>query len=651
MSGSADATVRIWRVKPSRESLEGSLLQEIRLSPRLFPLTVALHGHGASGCLFLAVAGTKQDVLIYSSVGLEAGFRFDHKATLTGHEGWIRSLDFARDTNNPESDLLLASASQDKYIRIWRIGRKRDNALPKALGLPTRLFGLYSGQVACKNVEFCTADRTYLAGFEALLPGHEDWVLSVCWNAEASPKRLLSASTDNSLSIWEPEATSGIWACTTRLGEVSMQKGATTATGSFGGLWLGLWGPGGVSIAALGRTGSWRRWDQRGPEERWTQTPAITGHFKSVNGLAWAKDGGYLLSTSLDQTTRIHACAQQGATETWHEIARAQIHGYDINCVDTLGTDRFVSGADEKLLRVFTKPRSTASLLETLSGTSAGGFSNLPSAAVMPTLGLSSKTIDHDNDHSSLDTTGPAPPTPSSFNKDIQAEIDQNALPTEDVLARRTLWPEIEKLYGHGYEIAAVAASHDGRLIASACKSSSFEHSVIRLYETEHWREINPSLAAHSLTVNCLRFSPDDKYLLSVGRDRQHAIFEREETSGNAYRSLSVNPKSHSRMVLGAAWAPLHQRTIFATAGRDKLIKIWELVGGSSQVQATVSTADAVRSIEFYARVIHNRLSLVYGTESGEVSICSIATNPLSILCSGRLVSRSDLSTLIPHVD
>ena len=40
---------------------------------------------------------------------------------MTGHEGWIRSLDFARESTEAGSDLLLASASQDKYIRIWRL--------------------------------------------------------------------------------------------------------------------------------------------------------------------------------------------------------------------------------------------------------------------------------------------------------------------------------------------------------------------------------------------------------------------------------------------------------------------------------------------------------------------------------------------------
>lgn len=51
--------------------------------------------------------------------------------TLTGHDNWVRDLSFATYTaseenthaNNifEEGDLMLASASQDKYIRLWKI--------------------------------------------------------------------------------------------------------------------------------------------------------------------------------------------------------------------------------------------------------------------------------------------------------------------------------------------------------------------------------------------------------------------------------------------------------------------------------------------------------------------------------------------------
>ena len=44
------------------------------------------------------------------------------------------------------------------------------------------------------------------------------------------------------------------------------------------------------------------------------------------------------------------------------------------------------------------------------------------------------------------------------------------APPTEENLLQNTLWPEMEKLYGHSNELSAVACSPDGALLASACK-------------------------------------------------------------------------------------------------------------------------------------------------------------------------------------
>ena len=92
----------------------------------------------------------------------------------------------------------------------------------------------------------------------------------------------------------------------------------------------------------------------------------ISGHTQAIKDIAWSKRGSYLLSTGSDQTTRLHAGWYRDSKQSWHEIARPQIHGYDLNCIDSIGDHeiQFISGADEKLLRVFDEPRATAELLE-----------------------------------------------------------------------------------------------------------------------------------------------------------------------------------------------------------------------------------------------------------------------------------------------
>jgi elongator complex protein 2 len=308
-------------------------------------------------------------------------------------------------------------------------------------------------------------------------------------------------------------------------------------------------------------------------------------------------------------------------------MARPQIHGYDLNCIDSLGTSQFVSGADEKLLRVFNEPKAVAQLLEKLCGFGGDHVQLMPDAANIPVLGLSNKAIEavaddaevpatHHNDRDAID--------PASVVHKSTLALDYP--PLEDHLSRHTLWPETEKLYGHGYEISCLAASHDGSIIATACKASSIDHAVIRLFETKDWHEIKPPLTAHSLTVTRLRFSADDKYLLSVGRDRQWAIFQRSEEIGHDFILLEANPKGHTRMILDAAWAPT-KTPIFATAGREKQVKIWAKEDDAGfKVVATIPEEHPVTAIDFLNIADEElRTFLAVGTEAGVFKVYCFA--------------------------
>lgn len=630
-TGSADASIKLWNL----ENDQLTLLQGVKTTPKYFPMCLSLSYAGdEDDVLVLASAGTRDIVQIFTAEVKSENVQFDLQATLTGHEGWIRSLSFAKETCAPDSDLLLASASQDKYIRIWRFHQGRELPAAAASGSdPSSDPYLPGKSPSNKAHRLQSAGKDFSVTFEALLLGHEDWIYSARWQRQDDDKlQLLSTSADNSLAIWEADSSSGIWVSMARLGEISREKGATTATGSTGGFWTGLWSPDGKSVACLGRTGSWRRWEYVPAEDFWQPCVAVSGHTRAVTGITWAKNGEYLLSTSSDQTTRLHTRWDRPGNETWHEMSRPQIHGYDLNCIDSVGASQFVSGADEKLMRVFSEPKAVASMLNRLAGIGGGmDVQNMPDAANMPVLGLSNKAIDaveDDQEIQPIDDRDREAMDPASIVKKSHLEIDHP--PFEETLSRHTLWPETEKLYGHGYEISCLAASHDGTLVASACKASSTNHAVIRLFETNRWTELKPPLTAHSLTATRLRFSSDDQFLLSVGRDRQWAIFERAPEDEAAYKLLQINPKGHTRMVLDAAWAPASSTApVFATAGRDKQVRVWAAKpneDGKLQFSQTASipTASPVTSVDFVPQVIDGRFVLAVGTELGRLSLCLI---------------------------
>ncbi|KAF2686823.1 WD40 repeat-like protein [Lentithecium fluviatile CBS 122367] len=621
-TGSSDGTVKIWKlIHDARFStVRTELLQTIDLSPKYFPLSLAL-GNLDESSVVLAVGGTRSIIQIFVSQDTQ----FQLSATLTGHEGWIRSLDFTRETSDNDSDLFLASASQDKYIRLWRVHPGEElPAVSSALNDPS--LGVLGKSLSNKAHRIESASSKYSITFEALLLGHEDWIYTSSWRRRDGKLQLLSTSEDNSLAIWEADLTSGVWVCITRLGEISAQKGSTSATGSAGGFWIGLWSPDGDSVVSLGRTGSWRRWTYSAPEDMWKQQVGITGHTKQVKGLCWSRDGSYLLSTGSDQTTRLFSEWKRAEGSSWHEFSRPQIHGYDLNCIDCVCNLQFVSGADEKLLRVFDEPKGVSGMLNRLCKIDVTGV-DLPDAANIPVLGLSNKAIQAVGDEEPVENGGDderEAVDPASIVR--KSTLDFDHPPFEDHLARHLLWPETEKLYGHGYEISAVAISRDGSMVATACRASSIDHAVIRLYDTKEWLEIKPPLKAHSLTVYALQFSPDDRYLLSVGRDRQWVIWERGAEA--SYELKHSNPKGHSRMILDGSWAALHQAT-FLTAGRDKAVKIWQVTDKEIILKGNVVATAAVTAVACNQGISTSMLQFAFGTEVGEIYICSAGAEKL----------------------
>ncbi|GAB7354179.1 hypothetical protein MBLNU459_g4732t1 [Dothideomycetes sp. NU459] len=661
ITGAADARVIVWRLGISEGlSVEAEIVQSISLKPRFFPLAIAITQLQDCTNVF-AVAGTAASIQIY----LQREGQFNLSATLTGHEGWLRSLDFVRESSAADSDILLASASQDKYIRLWRF--HKGSELPAAAASATDpALGAFGKSLSNKAHYIGEGQSQHSITFEALLIGHEDWIYTAQWftkASEGSNPRLLTASADNSLAVWERDVDSGVWTCATRLGEISAQKGSTSATGSTGGFWIGLWSPDGETMVSLGRTGSWRMWTYQTTEDRWIQQVGISGHIKEVKDVVWSRDGMYLLSTGSDQTTRLYSQWKRDDAQTWHEMARPQIHGFDLNCLDSVGKTQFISGADEKLLRVFNKPRAVANLLNKLGRKSDDiSTDDLPEAANIPVLGLSNKAITASSTEEEvveaisadpLSTHDRSAADPSTATH--KSPLDLERPPFEDHLARHTLWPEHEKLYGHGYEISAVATSHDGALVATACRASSLDHAVIRLYETRGWREVRPALAAHTLTVTSLAFSPDDTFLLSTGRDRQWALFERrrggsdddddddddDDSRRTTYALATANPKGHSRMILDCSWAPASSGAVFATSGRDKAVKIWRVeADGAVECKATIATSGPATAVAFTLEAQADRITLAYGTEDGGISVAVLDRNDWAVVKSLQIDSK-----------
>lgn len=585
-STSSDGAVNVWEViLPSSAGGDCivSCLESLFVGSKPMVALSLAKLPGNTGHIVLAMGGLDNKVHLYSG---ERTGKFVHACDLKGHTDWIRSLDFSLPIcTGGGNSLLLVSSSQDKGIRIWKMALR--TSLPNSNGAYRKeevsLASYIEGPV------LVAGSSSYQISLESLLIGHEDWVYSVEWQPPSTdsaegiacyqPQSILSASMDKTMMIWQPERTTGIWMNVVTVGELSH-----CALGFYGG----HWSPNGDSILAHGYGGSFHLWKNVGVNfENWQPQKVPSGHFAPVTDIAWARSGEYLLSVSNDQTTRIFAPWQNEVYlrdgESWHEIARPQVHGHDISCVTIVqgkGNHRFVSGADEKVARVF---EATLSFLKTLNHatsqqSSAEDFQMDVQilGANMSALGLSQKPIylqaapeiAEKTANDGLETIPDAVP------------VALTEPPIEEQLAWHTLWPESHKLYGHGNELFSLCCDREGKLVASSCKAQSATVAEIWLWQVGSWKAVG-RLQSHSLTVTQMEFSHDDKFLLAVSRDRQFSIFsiERKGTEEISHQ-LVARQEAHKRIIWSCSWNPFGHE--FATGSRDKTVKIWSVEKGNS---------------------------------------------------------------------
>ncbi|KAI8390089.1 WD40-repeat-containing domain protein [Blakeslea trispora] len=639
-TGSSDGTIRIWERTIVDENTDQVECIQIINNGNKYPMSLALSYLPETNTPILASGHTDKLISIYAQ---QSG-QFEKKHTLQGHDNWVRDLAFATYTSThadtkhqfQDGDLMLASASQDKYIRLWKISTyvpptavkstaetSLANVSEDDLSEALKKSELEDEQLSTKAHLITVNEKEYSLMFEALLMGHDDWVFSVEWQRPylesgnlVQPMRLISASIDKSMMIWSPDEDTGVWVNESRMGDI----GGSTYLGFCGA----LFSPDGKSIVSHGANGSFHLWQEQATQGHWAPEVAISGHFKSVESVAWDPRSRYLLSASLDQTTRLFApwnrSSGEGKVTTWHEVGRPQVHGYDIKCIAFVHDWQFVSGADEKVLRLFDAPRSCVQSLAQLTDDAEvlSGIESRPVGANLPALGLSNKAVfEGDSVPQQEQSQEVGSHSATAASAEALAQV-MNHPPYEEHLLQHTLWPEVEKLYGHSYELIAVDATHDGQYVASACKAANPEYAVVRLFDTKHWKEVPTKIDAHALTVTQIRFSHNDRYLLTVSRDRFWSISERTEDPETPYRLVAKN-KAHARIIWDCSWS--HDDKLFVTGSRDKTLKVWSKQDDKWDCVATIKCEEAITAVDFAPVLVNDRYVVAVGLENGQIQL------------------------------
>ncbi|CAO1304756.1 unnamed protein product [Diamesa tonsa] len=608
---SVDSSVKLW-IKKGEEFL---CYQTISLKTGIC-FAVRFYQLPNDAGIILAFATDDDNIQLHGS---DKENIFTKVETLSGHEDWVRGLDFTVEESS--GDLLLASSSQDSFIRLWRISARSEGSQRKIVD-PEDVLQIEERTFKVNNMKFALS-------LESVLQGHENWVYSVDWckDKDTGALQLLSSSMDKSMIIWTLDVESGIWSEKVRVGEV-------------GGNSLGFYGAkfrsNGKSIIGLGFQGSFHLWSQNSDNESlWEPGVIVSGHFKEVKDIGWEPEGEFLISISMDQTSRIHgAWKRDGHSDTYHEIARPQIHGYDMQCMAVLSRYKFASAAEEKIVRTFQAPGNFVENFRSLCKITVDPEGDelikcIPKGAAVPSLGLSNKAVfdedlvDKNNDIRFKD----------EYPEKYFVPMSLVEPPAEEFLMQNTLWPELQKLYGHGYELYSLAANKSGTILASACKATTQDHAEIILWNTENWK-ILQKLNSHKLTVTQMEFSPDGERLLSVSRDRRWTIFQNTPSSEGALNYLLVgttdkNNGIHSRIIWCCSWT--RDGDFFATGSRDGKVVVWRLSEeattpssslGSYKEAATLEIKnESITALAFGIQKVNDSYILAIGLESGFIHL------------------------------
>lgn len=457
-----------------------------------------------------------------------------------------------------------------------------------------------------------TPSYRYKLNFEALLLGHDSWITGLHWHPVQwesdskyiQPQYLLSASADKSMILWAPQS-DGMWMNERRFGEFG-----TGGLGFFGG----LFSPNGKEVFAHGLNGSFHRWVHTPEMGLWQPELAITGHPNPVKDVVWDPNHQFFLSASLDQSTRLHGPWKRNGVESWHELNRPQSHGYDMQALAFIGGDssQIASAADEKIVRTFEAPKGWIRSAKKLGVIDDNvDEESRPLGASLPPQSLSNRLVKNDEHPDELKLKEEDKDWSLSHSYGTQLAKP----PVEEQLVT-SLWPESNKLFGHGYELFSIAAAHHSNLLATACKAQSAKHAVVRITDAIKGMHYGNPLEGHTLTITSIQFSPDDKMILSVSRDRTWRLFEKASDK-EEYIAVAAN-KSHGRIIWDCQFS--NCGNAFVTASRDKTVRVWCRSAGSKDN----SSWDAVCVLKFDEAATAVSMSgklLAVGLESGLIEV------------------------------
>ncbi len=460
-SASWDKSIKIWDVATRTElaTLTGS--EEELFAVDFFP-----------GGKMVAGGGNDSNIIIWNTADAHEIKR------ITLPDFKIRALAIAPDGS------MIAAASADGRIALTtkddiKIFKGHNQSIAGIRFSPDgRLFATASYDKSAKVWNsFTLAEENVLR--------HWDAFFSLNWSADGASIAL--ASRDSTIKLWK-----------------LAQRRIETLRGHEGEVWNAIFTPDGRQLLSIGTDRSLKLWKTSFSR----MVRMFDGHSTYIPSIAFSPDGRYLASSSWDRSIRLW--------DTVQETELTALHNTEVSFALAFSPDgsMLASAAQDRKIHAYSLP--TLKELFTLEGHTDGVYSlafssdgkTLVSGSWDKTVRLWNvaekrlfRTI---NRHASSVQT-------IDFSSDgaLIASAGRDRL----IVLTDSKGGEHCALAGHKENILSVAFSQNGALLASAG-----EDREIMIWDTKSCGR-RAVLKGHSSVVNMVKFSPDGKYLLSIGKE------------------------------------------------------------------------------------------------------------------------------------
>lgn len=565
-TSSKDGTVKLW-------SLDGKQLQNLKGDGAYF-WSVNFSSNSPNGQI-LAAASTDGKIRLWRFNGQ----KIEKIQTLEGHKGWVWDVSFNPDRQvlasadssgtvklwqfdghkfNPEpiyqikahdrvkdkdqeihkinfspDGKTLATASQDKTVKLWRFDGKQIKLLRTLKGHTDSVWDV-SFSPDSRIIATASSDKTArlwsLDGTEITPPlkGHKQGVLSVSFTTYGQDKETVIATTsgDNTIKLWNLEG-----------------KELITLTGHEGGVWTARFSPDGKILATASRDKTVKLWDLNSQD--------LLGHTKDIFQVAFSPDGKTLATASKDRTLKL-----------W-DFDRQDIYG--LRYIKTIKSpeqnNKAIEAKDQWFTAVSFSPDSRT--IATASTDTTAKLWSLD-GKLLATLNGSKEDI-------------------NLWMWDVEFSPGGRTIATASADKTAKLWTldgqEITTLEGHQSVVRSLSFSHKGEILATASRDNIVKLWSLDGQGQEHSQIGKDIKAGHKEWLMSVSLSPTGDTVATASLDGTVKLWS---INGEEFKEITPLQEKNSKIrhnlgILSVDFNPNGQ--LVATASEDGTVKLWNLNG------------------------------------------------------------------------